>query len=204
MPDRFGNWNSIYGWFSDWCRDGTWERVLAAVQGAAQRAGDLEWTVSVDSTITRVHQHGATLPRDDRARGRDYKNPRDQEPVDHAIGKSRGGMTCKIHLATEGKGRPLGLVLTGGNAADTSFFQTTLETIEVHGGGPGRPRRRPDQVLADKAYTAKANRDYLTARGVKVTIPERDDQKTNRLRRGSSGGRPRAFDAEAYKGPQRR
>lgn len=63
VPERFGNWNSIYGWFSDWCKDGTWERVLGAVQGAAQRDGDLQWTVSVDSTITRVHQHGATLPR---------------------------------------------------------------------------------------------------------------------------------------------
>jgi transposase len=64
VPERFGNWNSIYGWFSDWCRDGTWHRVLAAVQSTSQRAGDLEWTVSVDSTITRVHQHGASLPRD--------------------------------------------------------------------------------------------------------------------------------------------
>lgn len=64
VPERFGNWNSIYGWFSDWCEDGTWERVLAAVQGDAERAGELDWTVSVDSTITRVHQHGATLARD--------------------------------------------------------------------------------------------------------------------------------------------
>jgi hypothetical protein len=45
-----------------------------------------------------------------------------------------------------------------------------LETVQVHTGGPGRPRTRPERVLADKAYTAKANRDYLTARGIKVTI----------------------------------
>ena len=109
-------------------------------------------------------------------------------------------MTCKIHLAADGKGRPLGLVLTGGNAADTSFFETVLDTVTVCGGGPGRPRTRPDRVLADKAYTAKTNRDYLTARGIKVTIPEREDQKKHRARRGSAGGRPRAFDAEAYKG----
>ena len=64
VPERFGNWNSIYGWFSDWCKDGTWQRVLAAVQGGAQATGELDWTVSVDSSITRVHQHGATLPRD--------------------------------------------------------------------------------------------------------------------------------------------
>ena len=109
-------------------------------------------------------------------------------------------MTCKIHLAADGKGRPLGLVLSGGNAADTSFFQMVLESVQVHTGGPGRPRTRPERVLADKAYTAKANRDYLTGRGIKVTIPERDDQKANRTRRGCAGGRPRSFDADAYKG----
>jgi len=63
VPERFGNWNSIYGRFSAWSKDGTWSRVLATVQANSQRRGDLDWTVSVDSTITRVHQHGATLAR---------------------------------------------------------------------------------------------------------------------------------------------
>jgi transposase len=129
-----------------------------------------------------------------------YKKLGAEEPGDHAIGKSRGGMTCKIHLATDGKGRPLGLVLTAGQAADTSFFQTVLETISVPGNSRGRPRMRPDRVLADKAYTSSANRGYLTGRGIKVTIPERSDQVAGRARRGSKGGRPRSFDKEAYKG----
>jgi transposase len=64
VPERFGHWNSIYQRFSDWSADGTWSRVLATVQGAAASRGELEWTFSVDSTITRVHQHGATLKRD--------------------------------------------------------------------------------------------------------------------------------------------
>ena len=64
IPERFGNWNSIYQRFADWSADGTWTTLLATVQGAAEAKDDLEWTVSVDSTITRVHQHGATLPRD--------------------------------------------------------------------------------------------------------------------------------------------
>src|SRR3954451_19835355 len=64
LPDRFGKWNSIYQRFSDWSADGTWARLLATVQGAAAANGEVEWTVSVDSTITRVHQHGATLARD--------------------------------------------------------------------------------------------------------------------------------------------
>ena len=109
-------------------------------------------------------------------------------------------MTCKIHLATDAVGRPLALVLTGGNAADTTYFTTVLDTISVHDGRPGRPRTRPDRVLADKAYTSAANRAFLTRRGITATIPERADQKAGRARRGSAGGRPRAFDPEAYKG----
>jgi transposase len=109
-------------------------------------------------------------------------------------------VTCKIHLAADGRGRPLGLVLTGGNAADTTFLPTVLDTISVRDGRPGRPRTRPDRVLADKAYTSTANRTFLTDRGITVTIPEREDQKSGRARRGSAGGRPRSFATEAYKG----
>lgn|SRR5680860_494749 len=64
VPERFGCWNSIYQRFSAWSEDGRWGRVLAAVQSSAASTRELDWTVSVDSTITRVHQHGATLKRD--------------------------------------------------------------------------------------------------------------------------------------------
>lgn len=63
VPEHFGNWNTIYCRFNDWAKDGTWERLLTHVQALADEAGELDWVVSVDSTITRVHQHGATLPR---------------------------------------------------------------------------------------------------------------------------------------------
>ena len=64
VPERFGNWNSVYQRFAGWSADGTWARVLATVQGAAAARNEVAWTVSVDSSITRVHQHGATLTRD--------------------------------------------------------------------------------------------------------------------------------------------
>ena len=80
------------------------------------------------------------------------------------------------------------------------LFEAVLETIAVSTGNRGQPPTRPDRVLADKAYTSKANRDYLTARGIKVTIPERADQKNNRVWRGAKGGRPRTFDRNAYQG----
>lgn len=52
-------------------------------------------------------------------------------------------------------------------------------------------------MLGDKAYSSSAIRAHLRSRGVKATIPA--DQAKNRLRRGSRGGRPPAFDAAAYK-----
>ena len=65
--------------------------------------------------------------------------------------------------------------------------------------GRGRPRNRPDCVLADKPYSSAANRTYLRTRGVRATIPTKADQGANRKKNGSSGGRPPAFDAEHYK-----
>jgi transposase len=65
--------------------------------------------------------------------------------------------------------------------------------------GAGRPRTTPDALRGDKAYSAKAHRDNLRARGVKVVIPEKADQQANRKNKGSRGGRPVDFDADDYK-----
>lgn len=63
----------------------------------------------------------------------------------------------------------------------------------------GRPRTRPDVVLAHKAYSSRAIREHLRKRGIREVIPIPADQRGHRLRRGSQGGRPPAFDREAYK-----
>ncbi len=74
-----------------------------------------------------------------------------------------------------------------------------MEAIRVPRIGPGRPRVRPAHVLGDKGYSSKAIRAWLRRRGIGHTIPERADQIRNRLRRGSHGGRPPAFDKQLYK-----
>ena len=75
-----------------------------------------------------------------------------------------------------------------------------LASLHIPRLGPGRPRTRPDALLADKAYSARAHRDYLRRCGVTVFIPERSDQIRNRKNRGSAGGRPVDFDPDAYEG----
>lgn len=114
------------------------------------------------------------------------------EPADHAIGRSRGGLTTKTHLVADGKGRALAFVLTGGQVADTTMLPDTLDEIRV-AGATGRPRQRPDRLLADKGYPSRANRAWLRERGIATTIPERDDQIANRRKR---PGRPIDFGDE--------
>lgn len=63
VPERFGNWSTIYKNFNRLAEQGIWARVLEKMQALAQQSGDLDWVASIDSTIVRVHQHGATLPR---------------------------------------------------------------------------------------------------------------------------------------------
>lgn len=79
------------------------------------------------------------------------------------------------------------------------MFGNLMEALKVEREGPGRARTRPDRTMADKAYSSKAIRTYLRARGIEAVIPEKDDQKANRSRKGSAGGRPVSYDTEAYK-----
>ena len=121
------------------------------------------------------------------------------EPADHALGRSRGGLTTKVHLGCEQGQKPLSIVLTAGQRGDSPQFIGVIEGIRVPRLGVGRPRVRPDRVLADKAYTSRGNRRYLRRRGIKATIPSKADQDANRRKLGSKGGRPPAFDPELYK-----
>jgi transposase len=121
------------------------------------------------------------------------------EPADHALGRSRGGLTSKLHLACEQGRRPLSLVLTAGQRGDSPQFAAVLGGIRVPRLGAGRPRTRPSRVLADKAYSSRANRALLRRRGIKAAIPVKDDQAAHRLAKGRRGGRPPAFDRAAYK-----
>jgi Transposase DDE domain len=79
-------------------------------------------------------------------------------------------------VAVEGGQRPLSIVVTAGQRGDSPQFGAVLAGIRVPRLGPGRPRTRPERVLADKAYSSRANRARLRRRKISCTIPEKDDQ----------------------------
>jgi transposase len=198
VPECYGSWQAVYALFRRWQRAGVWQRVVTALQAHADAVGLICWDVSVDSTIARAHQHAAGA----RCRPQQQKEPPGgvtQEPADHALGRSRGGWTTKVHLACEQGRKVLSVLVTGGQCGDSPQFIPVLAGIRVPRLGSGRPRTRPDRVLADRAYTCRANRAYLRRRGIKATIPSKADQDAHRRAKGSAGGRPPAFDPERYK-----
>lgn len=95
-----------------WRRDGTWDQLLADVQTKSDAVSEVEWEVSVDDTVSC----GLTRARG----GRTHKaEPQRREKglghsLEEALGRSRGGFSTKVHLACDGKGRPLSVVLTPG------------------------------------------------------------------------------------------
>lgn len=195
VPERYGHWQSIYQLFRRWQRDGVWAWVWAQLQALAEAAGFITWQVSVDSTINRAHQHAAGA----RHRPDAQIEPPGDEPADHALGRSRGGLSTKVHLACEQSRKPLSLLLTAGQAGDSPQMIRVLEAIRVPRLRRGRSRSRPERVLADKAYSSAANRRYLRRRRTPATIAIPKDQIAHRRARGPAGGRPPAFDPSLYR-----
>ncbi|WP_435851836.1 IS5 family transposase [Streptomyces umbrinus] len=192
LPERYGPWKTVYTRFRRYALDGVFTRALQQIQAHADAAGDIDWLVQIDSTVVRAHQHAAATGRKGGSTGRMNHN-------DHALGRSRGGLTTKIHLACDGKGRPLAIMLTPGQRHDSVCARPLLERIRVPRAGLGRPRSRPDRVIADKAYSSRDFRAYLRKRDIAYTVPEKIDQQRHRRNRGRRGGRPPVFDRDIYR-----
>jgi Transposase DDE domain len=114
------------------------------------------------------------------------------------LGRSRGGLSTKLHIVADLRCRPVARVTTAGQRHDSLSFDAVMnDLLVVRPNGPAR--RRPDRVMADKAYSSRRIRASLRRRRIKATIPEPADQQAARARRGSRGGRPPAFDPVRYK-----
>ena len=125
LPARFGKWKSVQQRFGRWAKSGVWERVFTALGADA----DNEYAM-IDATIVRAHQHSA--------------GARKKGGGDEAIGRSRGGLSTKIHATTDALGTPTGFHLTGGQASDLAGADALLPGIAA------------PTVIADKGYDAEA------------------------------------------------
>jgi putative transposase len=114
------------------------------------------------------------------------------EPADHAIGRSRGRMTTKIHALADTARAPVTMVLTAGQSSDNPQL---LPLVESH----KTVDRSPFRLLGDKAYSHPSTRRQLRTLSIPHTIPGRTDQIERRKAKGSAGGRPPAFGKDVYR-----
>ena len=175
LPERYGPWSTVASRFYRWQKAGVWQSILAALQQQTDAAGQLDWSKHyVDSTMIRAHQHAAG------AKGGD--------PNQEALGRSQGGFSTKLHLRAEGKGKPLTFLLTAGQCHEAPVFEHLMEQGAVKRQGRGRPRRRPQQIVGDKAYSSSKIRRYLKRHSIQPTIAHRSNEK-----------RTEPFDRAAYR-----
>jgi transposase len=89
----------------------------------------------------------------------------------------------KLHLAVDGGGLPLSLLVTAANTPDASVFEALLDDLPTVRTPAGGRRCRPEKVHADKAYDHRRCRGYLTRRGIKVRIARWGIESSQRLGR---------------------
>ena len=111
LPARYGNWNSIYHKFRQWCESGLFELLLHLVNADAAHSTLLE----IDSTFCKVHQSACCA----------LKN--------QAIGVSRGGKNTKVHVLINDRMQLMSVVLTGGNIHDSETAIELFDNVDIEG-----------------------------------------------------------------------
>src|SRR6266508_1649620 len=158
LPACYGPWETVASRFYRWRRQGVFDHLLAEVQRLADACGKLQWLVHfVDGSVVRAHQYAAGARRPARQAGQQRGSH--AHPQDEALGRSRGGLSTKLHLRVEGGGRPLVILATAGQRHEVTQLEALLDggAVKRTGpdgrAGPGRPRRRPAKLAGDKGYS---------------------------------------------------
>src|SRR5262249_23241875 len=141
LPIAFGPYTTCYNRFVRWRRAGVWSRIIDALAAAHDAAVQM-----IDTSIVLVHQHGACVSRNKR----------------QSMGRSRGGLTSKIHAVVDGNGLPIRLALAAGEANDNRLAAKFLSRLQ---SGP--------MLLADRRYDADWIRALVSEHGAWANIPPR-------------------------------
>lgn len=114
-------------------------------------------------------------------RHRRWKKSDPQEPRDHALGRSRGGFSTKIHLLCDRRGHPLHYHLTPGQDHESTALVKLLEGADrVITNSEGEPIAWPVALAGDKAYRADWIDEYLQTLGIQPVIPAQENQSRKR------------------------
>lgn len=125
-----------------------------------------------------------------RRRGRKKRDP--QEPEDHALGRSRGGFSTKIHILCDSNGLPLHFHLTAGQTHESAVLDEVLIGADQHLlDEDGERIPWPFAVGGDKGYRADWIDEYLLDLEMEPVIPSRENEDRD--------ARPVVFDKDAYR-----
>jgi transposase len=145
LPDRYGPYTTCYNRFNRWRKAGIWDTILDAISHVREAAVQM-----LATTIVRVHQHAACIKPDER----------------NCTGRSRGGLTTKIHAVVDARGLPIHLGLSAGQDHDSRLALELL--AELAQGG---------MLVADRAYDFDALREFVRQRGAWANIPPKRNRK---------------------------
>jgi transposase len=176
VPNCYGKWKTIYNRFWRWRKDGTWDRIWETLLAQQDQAGEISRELwCVDGTVVRAHRCAA---------GSTNQDP--EEPENHALGRSRGGFSTKLHVVTDDNGVVVAVSATAGQQGEAPEFPRVMEAVPIArlDSTSGAARRRfPKSVAGDKAYSSAAIRNWLQNRGIRSVIPTRRDERKRRFSR---------------------
>ena len=202
LPDCYGNWKTVYSRHRRWSLDGSWEKILDRLRADAMRprarsgrsARIPPWC---GRTSTPPGARRARLPSWPGGAGSNDKNPPGGTGRE-ALGRSRGGLTSKIHLVADRRCRPVSQDPHPRPAHDCPQFIPLMDAVRIARRGAGRPRAagragrwptrptppRPTAPTCAAAASGPSSRSRRTRRHTAATAAAR-------------GGRPPAFDPRA-------